>query len=958
MNTYNDNLRSSVINSLNEQDIDQKKLGALLNAATIKLYHAQGARVDAAEDLELANRKIAEKTKVKKQAVKNSTKSSNLLLSAKQAKKYVDLSVTNSAVAAANVQAATKAIVKLASDIGSINSIALAADFDSDIGQHYEGLYKLMNTTAYNAELASKDAMEAAELTAKISADTVATSATATNEKVDSLLKVASTEFEKVYETVTADHQALAQADTLEKSAEGALKDVNVEAIATQKAYLDTNEELNLGLQVISGAANYTRELQLFQSTSADLTHIVEKLWYDAFKDKDKSGIVKELNRLENRLHEVQDVEGILWLIRTGRDLIDPNNQQMMNLNPLKDFLSNLYGSEGLKKLIQEATTVTNTSSDVTDFGAILTLPDAKKAAILLGIAVVLIKLKIPQLKTSIQESDSNYRVEFNALLSPFPKDPHKTIVKNYYIFLVKEAKKLTFNIAQAEQFVTNNDTQRYVVVDPADTPFSASTRYCPEINIYELNDTDNDVMQLGKKYVVFVMAVLEGPYKRALNNYEDYLTAGSQTFSLTSTLIAPDPAQFRYVDTYQTITKETSDTNDIVYTPYTKSAIETLMQDHDVNKKFLKGITFKFSIDQEDNKHLNPIDPNPIDPGFRCMFIPANDQLVSGLLTANELPTYESETQRVEQINKSYKAKIENTQEHLLFLENLGSVNSDLLRLMELIKKSFEKDKKIIDQRVSEILDNLKETDKNPVLVAILEVAQELLDHGSTIDKAVFKKKLKSLSELGNEEHASLIVELIKLVRKLLNKTPEEIERELSSLKVEFKGFKEILQSVLLSDSQVGIELALEFIIQLALYFIGIVNQSKGPILVLQAQLKKLISQKNEAISKINLIDNSEPGIFFNLLLANQVTAGNYTPAVPSKDPSIPENKNNWDVHIKDDTTDNFGNPLIKDNHYIPVILAYSKRAVDTPHNYTNALSDYANTHLRIRYKAIPPTQ
>ena len=82
----------------------------------------------------------------------------------------------------------------------------------------------------------------------------------------------------------------------------------------------------------------------------------------------------------------------------------------------------------------------------------------------------------------------------------------------------------------------------------------------------------------------------------------------------------------------------------------------------------------------------------------------------------------------------------------------------------------------------------------------------------------------------------------------------------------------------------------------------------------------------------------NVKPGFFFNRKLAEQVSHANYWVA------DVDAN-NVGTVAIDETTTDNFGNLLIKDKTYIPVILTVAKVSEDNLDKYTSSLSDFENT-------------
>ncbi len=250
MNSYNENLHASVVSSLNEQEIELQKLKVQLDAATFSMYYAQGARITAAEKLELTTDKYKFQQQVNKQAVEDSDMSTNVLTSAKNVNNYISKSVSNTAVAASNVQIATNAILKLASDAGSIFSIVNAADFGTEIYQQAERAKELMGKTAYLAEQTSQHSMEASYYVAEVAAPALADKAKLADSSVKELLTTVATELENTTKELTTETANLSEANTEEKKTEGTLEDVNAAYNATLLAYNLSNNELNLGLKV------------------------------------------------------------------------------------------------------------------------------------------------------------------------------------------------------------------------------------------------------------------------------------------------------------------------------------------------------------------------------------------------------------------------------------------------------------------------------------------------------------------------------------------------------------------------------------------------------------------------------------------------------------------------------------------------------------------------------------
>jgi hypothetical protein len=250
MNSYNENLHASVVSSLNTQQLELQKLKAELGASTFSMYYAQGARITAAEKLELVVEKYKFQQQVNEQVIVDSDLSTNVLASATNIKKIVAKSVSNTAVAAANVQIAANAILKLASDTGSIFSIVNAADFDTEIYTQSENAYELMNKTAYLAERTSQHSMEASALISEVSANTLSDKATVDDTAIKGTLGIVTKELNKTTAQLETEMTNLAAANNAEKKAEGALEDAKVAYDSSKTAYQLSNQELNLKLRV------------------------------------------------------------------------------------------------------------------------------------------------------------------------------------------------------------------------------------------------------------------------------------------------------------------------------------------------------------------------------------------------------------------------------------------------------------------------------------------------------------------------------------------------------------------------------------------------------------------------------------------------------------------------------------------------------------------------------------
>lgn len=250
MNSYNENLHSTVVATLAAQELELETMKASLDASMFTLYYAGGARMTASERLAAAREYRDQQSALKEQAVINNNIAVNLLTSANQEKQYVAQSVTDISVAAANIQAASNAVLKLAGNMGSVFSMVGAADFGSDIYGPSAEAHRLMNQTAYDAERTSEKAMEASTLMAEVSSGLVADEAKSNGAAIGGLYSILSASYDAAMAVVANDNAVLATASADEKKAEGNLEAINVDYFATRRGYMLNNGELNINLCV------------------------------------------------------------------------------------------------------------------------------------------------------------------------------------------------------------------------------------------------------------------------------------------------------------------------------------------------------------------------------------------------------------------------------------------------------------------------------------------------------------------------------------------------------------------------------------------------------------------------------------------------------------------------------------------------------------------------------------
>lgn len=249
MDTYNENLQVTVNDTLDAMENQIIADDSSENAAEFTLYYAQGARITAEKTLADIMLEYAQGAKVGQQGVDNYNVASNLLISANTASTTLTLATTNVATAATNVETAANSVALVAANMGAVFNLVSAEDYGTDIYTWSEYANALIRSAAYDAEVTSRDAMDASALTARTTLGTVTTKATSTQTAVSDLNAATGAQFQTLSESMAAAAEALATASEAEKAAEGVLMDEYVGTFADQLTYDEANAKLNFQLE-------------------------------------------------------------------------------------------------------------------------------------------------------------------------------------------------------------------------------------------------------------------------------------------------------------------------------------------------------------------------------------------------------------------------------------------------------------------------------------------------------------------------------------------------------------------------------------------------------------------------------------------------------------------------------------------------------------------------------------
>ena len=250
MSTYNENLQTTVINTLTHIDAEEQRRDSENKIAHHNLYHNIGVTLRAKKTLQDVNTVYGQTRTIDIQSVHCSNRANNLLAAATNAHENVATTVTNTTTAATNVRVATHAVLKVAGNIGSANNIVNASDYDTDIQHLTCYANDVIGKTAYHAELVSQLSMQASADAAQITAKDVLAKAKKTKALFDEMRVRTATELQSLTDKRIADTHALVKASTEQRGKEGLVNVAIEELRSVLRSQNTANRALNYHLQV------------------------------------------------------------------------------------------------------------------------------------------------------------------------------------------------------------------------------------------------------------------------------------------------------------------------------------------------------------------------------------------------------------------------------------------------------------------------------------------------------------------------------------------------------------------------------------------------------------------------------------------------------------------------------------------------------------------------------------
>jgi hypothetical protein len=538
-------------------------------------------------------------------------------------------------------------------------------------------------------------------------------------------------------------------------------------------------------------------------------------------------------------------------------------------------------------------------------------------------------------------ESVSTRNIQFDLITSPFAVPivegavfppatrltPDDNPVSDYYIILVNETEQATFSITDAEGIILKGASNyiRIHVTPSQLKPQGTELVFTPavlkrtdtnqlikvsegrvsmNVDLFDVNggkllDSDGKPVDLGVDYVVFLLAVYDNNYKRKLNNFEDYLSVFSNVFALAN-ILTPVTG----VEVKELVDGTDPDTAD--WFPMQSNGQELPAGSKPIPDSF--EILFSAS---ENPSYASNVE-------YRCLILPGDDNVMSGLLTRSTLLDLEDEVSQLEQIADKYDPLIANTHDQLI---------STRMNFSRMDFKPFTQPTNPPTTTTQQKEFNTKFNALNDKLVGTKD-AVEVKTLNGAIQKMLLEFKrisfipsyqtttppTTSAQQAGfNKEYNDLQEELEKARLNGDEQIVVKVTAKIKELNAKFKkqGFTPSFQATTPPTT----------VKQQAAY--------NGNYNTLNDNYVNALAAKTQAMAEIQQHTADNFSFFFNLTLAEQVSAGNYI--LPEKY-MVRNNVQGYQWPVIDfcapfgpGTTDNFGNPLIPGKKYTVVVLSIS---------------------------------
>lgn len=252
MTTFSEDLKVIVDEILGANRLRQEQAESGKRLGQFDLYHAQGARLKAQDNLKTAKKRFKMARLINSQGIENSGIAADLAGNTAGLASDVEASISEAASAAADAQVAATTIAKLASDIAAAFNIVSAADYGSDIYDMAKSVNERLQRTAYQAEYVSQLAMEASGETAEMTSSEILKEAREVNSQIGGILKSTTADLDRIGKARNRYRQALAAACQQERTAQGDLAFLIAKYEAATSSLESNSQLLNYSLAASS----------------------------------------------------------------------------------------------------------------------------------------------------------------------------------------------------------------------------------------------------------------------------------------------------------------------------------------------------------------------------------------------------------------------------------------------------------------------------------------------------------------------------------------------------------------------------------------------------------------------------------------------------------------------------------------------------------------------------------
>lgn len=299
-----------------------------------------------------------------------------------------------------------------------------------------------------------------------------------------------------------------------------------------------------------------------------------------------------------------------------------------------------------------------------------------------------------------VDETSTSFTVQFTPYLNPFYNPVQSNLidstynvspVENYFVFVAKESDESTFSITIAERLL-NTPEMAFMIEGKQTSPSPISKK----ILLSQIKDINGDDLILAESYVVFILAQFTIDYKKSLNNFEDFFTAASSTFTLRTPLNSPDSATIK---------------------------VDFLSNDQSNNGTQV----LQFNVNEANNVE------------YRCMFLLNNTQLVNSEFQTESLSTIEN--QFLSEINNEIiKIKEEEQQINNFNNQNLlNSLNTELQNLIAQKEQATQNNADAFDDQINELISRIESLKSKMLQTISLGVSNTIASGSNTTPKPVF---------------------------------------------------------------------------------------------------------------------------------------------------------------------------------------------------------------------------